>query len=82
MPLYDIIDKKTGEDVETVFMSYAKLQEYLEENPKLQQKVGAPAIVSKGSQGALQRAGDGWKEVQDKIKSNIPKSLHKNIKTK
>jgi hypothetical protein len=54
----------------------------LEENPKLQQKVGAPAIVSKGSQGALQRAGDGWKEVQDKIKSNIPKSLHKNIKTK
>ena len=40
MPLYDIIDKKTGEDVETVFMSYAKLQEYLEENPKLQQKVG------------------------------------------
>jgi hypothetical protein len=82
MPLYDIINKKTGEDVETVFMSWASLQEYLKDNPENVQKVGAPAIVSKGTQGALQKAGDGWKEVQDKIKSNIPKSLHKNIKTK
>ena len=82
MPLYDIINKKTGEDVETVFMSWDSLQEYLKDNPENAQKVGAPAIVSKGSQGALQKAGDGWKEVQDKIKSNIPKSLHKNIKTK
>ena len=73
--------RKSNEKVQkTLSMDIA--MEYLKDNPENVQKVGAPAIVSKGTQGALQKAGDGWKEVQDKIKSNIPKSLHKNIKTK
>jgi hypothetical protein len=30
----------------------------------------------------LQRAGDGWKDVQNKIKKGLPPRLRDNIKTK
>ena len=32
--------------------------------------------------GALKKAGDGWKEVQDKIKSGLPPRYKDNVKTK
>jgi len=82
MPTYSVRDNNTGE-MEEVFMSWSSLQEYLEKNPHLESVItSAPPIVSGGSQSALQRAGDGWKEVQDKIKSGLPPRLKDKIRTK
>jgi hypothetical protein len=47
----------------------------------IQQVVSAPKLIS-GAKGTLQIAGDGWKEVQDKIKAGLPPRLRDNIKTK
>jgi hypothetical protein len=35
-----------------------------------------------GGKSILSRAGDGWKEVQDRIKSGMPPRLRDNIKSK
>jgi len=82
MPVYDFKNIETGE-IEEFTMSYTKLDEFKKDNPHLTQYIGsAPALSSKGAQGALQRAGNGWKEVQDKVRSGLPPSLRDNIKTK
>lgn len=82
MPTYSVKNNDTGE-VKDVFMSYSSLQDYLKENPNMQSVITqAPGLSSGGNIGALQRAGDGWKEVQDKIKSGLPPRLKDNIRTK
>jgi hypothetical protein len=43
--------------------------------------MSAPNLIS-GAKSTLQTAGDGWKEVQDKIKKGLPPRLRDNIKTK
>ncbi len=83
MPTYSIRNIETGELEDDVFMSWSSLQEYLKENPHLQSCITqAPSLSSGGNVGALTRAGDGWKEVQDKIKSGLPPRLKDNIRTK
>jgi hypothetical protein len=47
----------------------------------IQQVMSAPKLIS-SAKGTLQTAGDGWKEVQDKIKAGLPPRLRDNIKTK
>lgn len=79
MPLYDFRNLETGE-VETKMMSIASMMEYVKD-PNISQVVGAPALVS-GIGGTLSKAGDGWKEVQDKIKAGLPPRLRDNIRTK
>ena len=82
MPTYSVRNNDTGE-VKDVFMSYSSLEEYLRENPNMESVImEAPKLASHGTIGALQKAGDGWKEVQDKIKSGLPPRLRDNIKTK
>ena len=81
MPMYDFKNEKTGE-VETHMMKIAEREQFLKDNPHLKQMISAPNLSSKGAQGALQRAGDGWKEVQQRIKSGLPPRLRDNIKTK
>lgn len=80
MPLYDFKNKKTGE-VETKMMSISAMEEYVKDPNIDQVFTSAPKLVS-GVGGTLSRAGDGWKEVQDKIKSGLPPRLRDNIKTK
>lgn len=79
MPLYDFKNLKTGE-VETKMMSIASMEEYTKD-PNIVQVLAAPKLVS-GVGGTLSRTDDGWKEVQDKIKSGLPPRLRDNIKTK
>ena len=79
MPLYDFKNIKTGE-VETKMMTISAMEEYVKD-PNIVQVLSAPTLVS-GIGGTLSRAGDGWKEVQDKIKSGLPPRIRDNIKTK
>lgn len=84
MPLYDFQDIETGE-ITTKMVSIAGKEEFLNENPNLKQVIlhnpTNPGLVS-GTGSMLKTAGDGWKEVQDKIKSGLPPRLKDNIKTK
>ena len=79
MPLYDFKDLTSGE-VYTKMMSIADMQEYVKDK-NVQQVLSAPKLIS-SAKGTLQTAGDGWKEVQDKIKKGLPPRLRDNIKTK
>tara|TARA_B100001057_G_C22590095_1_gene848607 strand:- start:96 stop:344 length:249 start_codon:yes stop_codon:yes gene_type:complete len=82
MPSYDFENKETGE-VEEHMMSYTKLDQFKQDNPHLKQVIlSAPSIDYDGGTSVLKKAGDGWKEVQDKIKSGLPPRLKDNIKTK
>ncbi len=80
MPLYDFKNLETGE-VETKMMSIADMQEYVKD-PNIEQVVGAPKIIGEVSGSVGRKAGDGWKEVQQKIKKGLPPSLRDNINTK
>jgi hypothetical protein len=81
MPLYDFEDKVTGEIV-TKMIKISDKDQFLKDNPNLKQVIlSTPSIVGSVG-GTLSRAGDGWKEVQDKIKSGLPPRLKDNIRTK
>jgi hypothetical protein len=80
MPLYDFKNLETGE-VETKMMSIADMQEYVKD-PNIQQVLAAPKIIGEVSGSVGRKAGDGWKEVQQRIKSGLPPSLKGNIDTK
>ena len=79
MPTYDFENTETGE-VEEKFMSISAKEKYLKDHPHIKQKIGAAKFIS--SNNVLKKAGDGWKEVQDRIKSGMPPRLRDNIKTK
>ena len=79
MPTYDFENTETGE-VEEKFMSISAKEQYLKDNPHMKQIINGGTFVY--SNNVLKTAGDGWKEVQDKIKSGLPPRLKDNIKTK
>ena len=54
----------------------------VKDNPDLESVISAPKIASSDSGGLLKQAGDGWKEVQSRIKSGLPPRLKDKIKTK
>jgi hypothetical protein len=82
MPLYDFENIKTGE-VKELNISLSEYDDFLKENPELKRVIlTAPKLGSKGTQGALSKAGDGWKEVQDRIKSGMPPKDKHRIRTK
>jgi hypothetical protein len=72
MPLYDFINKDTGEEFERL-MSIAAKEEYLEQNPHITQKVSAPNFVY-NTKSLDQRTDNGWKEVLSKISEKHPSS--------
>jgi hypothetical protein len=79
MPRYDFKNLKTGE-VKEYTMSWKDLDQFKKDNPDLQQQIGT--INHAYGTSSLKKAGDGWKEVQDRIKSGMPPRLRDNIKTK
>lgn len=82
MPLYDFLNTKTDEEFEK-FISISNKEIYLKENPHIRQCFKKVPGIIRGKEGAmLNKAGDGWKEVQDRIKSGMPKRLRNNIRTK
>ena len=81
MPTYEFKNKDTDEVFEKI-MSYDDKVKFLEENPHIQSYYSKMNIDYDGGKTVLGRAGDGWKEVQDRIKSGLPPRLRGNIKTK
>ena len=79
MPTYDFKNLETGE-IETKFITISQMQEYTKD-PNIKQLIGSPNLVS-GVKSTLSQAGDGWKEVQDKIKSGLTQQYADRIKTK
>jgi len=79
MPMYDFKNLETGE-VETKMMSIADMQEYVKD-PNIQQVISPSHIGYEGNKSILTRAGGGWKEVQDRIKSGLPPQHRDKIKT-
>jgi len=80
MPTYEFKNKDTGEVFEKI-MSYDNKVKYLEENPNIQSHYSTLNIDHDGGKSVLSRAGSGWKEVQDRIKSGMPPKDRHKIKT-
>jgi len=83
MPTYDFKNLETGEIEKDRIMSISQMEEYTKD-PNIQQVISTSKnnIIS-GKEGAtLKKAGEGWKEVQDRIKSGLPPRFRDNIKTK
>ena len=68
MPIYDFRDTKTGKTFEEMMTISAK-EQYLKDNPHMKQIINGGNFIY--SNNILKTAGDGWKEVQDKIKSGL-----------
>ena len=82
MPTYEFKNTETDEVFEK-FMKYEDKVKYLEDNPHISTYYSkGPNIDYDGGQTILSRAGDGWKEVQNRIKSGLPPRLRDNIKSK
>lgn len=82
MAIYDFRNKTTGEITE-VTMPISQYDQFIKDNPDLERYYSsAPAVSYAGGTSMLQRAGDGWKDVQNKIKKGLPPRLRDNIKTK
>ena len=67
MPTYDFYNKETGETFER-FMSISAREEYLRENPHIEQVLGATATV--GGVSITGKVPDGFKEVLAKVSEN------------
>lgn len=81
MPSYDFENTKTGE-VEEHLMKIAEYDQFVKDNPHLKRIYTPIGIDFDGGKSVLTRAGDGWKEVQSRIKSGLPPRLRDNIKSK
>jgi len=64
MPTYDFVNNETGEEFEE-FMSISAREQYLKDNPHIQQIVGATATV--GGVSITGKIPDGFKEVLSKV---------------
>lgn len=67
MPTYDFVNNETGEEFE-MFMSIAAREQYLKDNPNIQQVLGATSTVSGVS--ITGKVPDGFKEVLSKVSEN------------
>ena len=82
MPTYEFKNTETDEVFEK-FMKYEEKVKYLEDNPHIKTYYSkGPNIAYDGGWSVLNKSGDGWKEVQSRIKSGLPPRLKDNIKTK
>jgi len=81
MPTYEFKNKDTDEVFEKI-MSYDDKVKFLEENPNIQSYYSTLNIDYDGGSSVLSKAGAGWKEVQDRIKSGMPPSERHKIKTR
>lgn len=73
MPTYEFIDTDNGEEFE-VFMKWSEREEYLKQNPHIQPRMSAPAIVSGVSTSKQNRVPGGFKEVLSKVAEKYPSS--------
>jgi len=81
MPTYEFKNNDTGEVFEKIF-SYDNKVKFLKANPNVQSHYTTLNIDYDGGSSVLSKAGSGWKEVQDRIKSGMPPSERHKIKTR
>ncbi len=81
MPTYEFKNNDTGEVFEKI-MSYEKKVKFLEKNPNVQSHYTTLNIDYDGGSSVLSKAGSGWKEVQDRIKSGMPPKDRSLIKSR
>ena len=82
MPTYEFKNTKTGE-VEEKIMRISELDDYKKDNPHMKQQISSNVNMITGTDGSvLQKAGDGWKEVQQRIQSGLPPKDRGRINTK
>ena len=81
MPTYEFKNTETDEVFEKI-MKYDDKVKFLEENPHIQSYYSKLNIDYDGGGSVLSKAGAGWKEVQDRIKSGMPPKDRHRIKTK
>ena len=76
MPTYDFKNTDTDEVTEMV-MSISEMEQFKKDNPNMKMVISTPKQnLITGKDGAvLKQAGDGWKEVQDRIKSRLAGGL-------
>tara|TARA_R110002126_G_scaffold218114_2_gene363845 strand:- start:700 stop:942 length:243 start_codon:yes stop_codon:yes gene_type:complete len=80
MPTYVFKDKETGE-ISEIVLRMSELDQYKEDNPNLETQVQASKFVGTQTD-MLTKAGDGWKEVQQRIKAGMPPRHRDRITTK
>jgi len=67
MPTYQFKNKETGEIVDQ-FLKLSELDQWKEDNPQWETYHGsAPELVT-GTKSALRQAGDGWKDLLNRVK--------------
>tara|TARA_R110000868_G_scaffold323631_1_gene584571 strand:+ start:455 stop:706 length:252 start_codon:yes stop_codon:yes gene_type:complete len=83
MPTYDFKNLKTGEIEIDRIMTISQMEEYCKD-PDITQLISTSKhnIISNTDGAVLKMAGDGWKEVQDRIKSGMPAADRGLINTK
>jgi len=82
MPMYEFINTET-EEVFDKMLSLSEYDKYLEDNPHIKRYYSsAPSFSYNGFKSKESKAGDGWKEVQDRIKSGMPPKDRHRIKQK
>ncbi len=82
MPLYDFKNKKTDE-LEEHMVKISEYDQFLLDNPHLQRVYTKVATLSySGGPDMLTKAGSGWKDVQERIKSGMPPKDRHLIDTK
>jgi len=57
------------------------MEDYVKD-PNITQVLSAPALITGKDGAVLKQAGDGWKEVQQKIQGGMPPKDRHRIKTK
>jgi len=78
--MYDFKNIETGV-METRIMTIAAMEDYVKD-PNITQVLSAPALITGKDGAVLKQAGDGWKEVQQKIQGGMPPKDRHRIKTK
>ena len=71
MPTYTMKNNVTGEEKE-MFLSLSEREAFLNKNKDWTQKLNTPGFVS-DTKSTFKRAGDGWKDVLQKVKSGSGK---------
>lgn len=83
MPTYDFKNTDTDEVTEMV-MSISEMEQFKKDNPNMKQVISTPKnnIITNKDGSVLTKAGDGWKEVQQRIQSGMPPRDRHLINTK
>jgi hypothetical protein len=73
MPTYEYKDVNTGK-ISEIFLKLADKDQFQQDNPNLEQIIGAPSMITRRDGDVLKKAGAGWNEVLQKVGEHYPDS--------